>query len=263
MSDTMMLMLPELCALCAFMVHPLLYTVYFYIMNVIITGATKGIGFAIAEKFGSHSYDLTLCARSSDELKVMAEDFTEKYGIAVKYKPVDMSVKSEVQDFGNWIIEQGIVPDVLINNAGSFIPGSVHNEEDGTLENMISVNLYSAYHFTRTLLPVMMEAKRGHIFNMCSIASLNAYANGGSYSISKFALLGFSKNLREELKPFGIKVTAVCPGATMSNSWDGIDIDPKRIMEAKDIAEMLYAASKLSPMAVVEDIILRPQLGDL
>jgi short-subunit dehydrogenase len=128
---------------------------------------------------------------------------------------------------------------------------------------MISVNLYSAYHFTRTLLPVMMKAKQGHIFNMCSIASLNAYANGGSYSISKFALLGFSKNLREEMKPFGIKVTAVCPGATMSNSWDGVDIDPERIMEAKDIAEMIFAASKLSPMAVVEDIILRPQLGDL
>jgi short-subunit dehydrogenase len=98
---------------------------------------------------------------------------------------------------------------------------------------------------------------------MCSIASLNAYSNGGSYSISKFALLGFSKNLREEMKPHGIKVTAVCPGATMSNSWEGVGIDPERIMEAKDIAEMIYASSKLSPMAVVEDIVLRPQLGDL
>jgi short-subunit dehydrogenase len=232
-------------------------------MNVVITGATKGIGFAIAEKFASNGYDLVVCARSSDELNAMAEDFTKRYGINFQYQPVDMSLKYEVQQFGNWIIDQGIVPDVLINNAGSFIPGSVHSEEDGVLENMISVNLYSAYHFTRALLPAMMKAKQGHIFNMCSIASLNAYANGGSYSISKFALLGFSKNLREEMKPFGIKVTAVSPGATMSNSWDGVDIDPNRIMEAKDIAEMIYAASKLSPMAVVEDIILRPQSGDL
>jgi short-subunit dehydrogenase len=90
-----------------------------------------------------------------------------------------------------------------------------------------------------------------------------AYANGGSYSISKFALLGFSKNLRQELKPHGIKVTAVMPGATLSASWDGFDIDPTRIMEVNDIAAMVYAASKLSPMAVVEDIVLRPQLGDL
>jgi short-subunit dehydrogenase len=109
----------------------------------------------------------------------------------------------------------------------------------------------------------MIQAKQGHIFNICSIASLQAYANGGSYSISKFALLGFSKNLREELKPHGIKVTAVCPGATLSASWDGFDIDPKRIMEAADIAKMVLAASQLSSMAVVEDIILRPQLGDL
>jgi short-subunit dehydrogenase len=92
---------------------------------------------------------------------------------------------------------------------------------------------------------------------------LNAYANGGAYSISKFALLGFSKNLREEMKPNGIKVTAVLPGATMSASWKGANIDPERIMVANDIATMVYAASQLSPQAVVEDIILRPQLGDL
>jgi short-subunit dehydrogenase len=232
-------------------------------MNIVITGATKGIGFAIAEKFALEGYDIIACARNADELKKMAEDFTKKYAVDFKYKATDMSVKSEVQQFGNWINEQGIVPDVIVNNAGNFIPGSVHSEEENILEQMIAVNLYSAYHFTRTVLPIMIEAKKGHIFNMCSIASLHAYANGGSYSISKFALLGFSKNLREEMKPHGIKVTAVCPGATMSNSWDGVGIDPNRIMEAKDIAEMIFAASKLSPMAVVEDIILRPQLGDL
>ncbi len=127
----------------------------------------------------------------------------------------------------------------------------------------MEVNLYSAYHLTRALLPLMMESRQGHIFNMCSIASHNAYANGGAYSISKFALLGFSKNLREEMKPYGIKVTAVSPGATMTHSWEGAGVDPNRIMEAKDIAEMVYAASRLSPMAVVEDIVLRPQLGDL
>ena len=165
-------------------------------------------------------------------------------------------------EFGVWSLESG-VPDILINNAGQFIPGSIHNEEEGILEQMIEVNLYSAYHLTRTVLPAMIAAKRGHIFNICSIASLHAYHNGGSYSISKFALLGFSKNLREELKPHGIKVTAVCPGATMSASWNGSNIDPKRIMEAEDVAKMVYASSLLSPMAAVEDIIMRPQLGDL
>jgi short-subunit dehydrogenase len=165
--------------------------------------------------------------------------------------------------FGKWLVEKDLVPKVLVNNAGEFIPGSVHNEEDGALEKMIKANLYSAYHLTRAVLPAMMERKEGHIFNMCSIASLNAYANGGAYSISKFAMLGFSKNLREEMKPYGIKVTAVCPGATMTASWEGSGIDPNRIMEVNDIADLVYASSRLSPMAVVEDIIIRPQLGDL
>jgi short-subunit dehydrogenase len=152
---------------------------------------------------------------------------------------------------------------VLINNAGQFLPGSVYNEPEGLLEQMMAVNVYSAYQLTRQLLPAMMDAKQGHIFNLCSIASLQAYANGGSYSISKFALMGFSKNLREELKPYNIKVTAVYPGAVMTDSWGDFDNSQQRIMEANDIAAMIIAATKLSPQAVVEDIVIRPQLGDL
>jgi short-subunit dehydrogenase len=152
--------------------------------------------------------------------------------------------------------------DVLVNNAGSFVPGSVYNEPEGQLEQMIELNLYSAYHLTRRLVPVMMRKKKGHIFNLCSIAALAAYPNGGSYSISKFALEGFSKNLREELKPYGVKVTSVHPGATFTKAWEGF-ADQSRIMEVEDVANMVYAASSLSATACVEDIILRPQLGDL
>jgi short-subunit dehydrogenase len=157
------------------------------------------------------------------------------------------------------------VPDILINNAGRFIPGSVHNEADGILEQMIQTNLYSAYHLTRTILPAMQQSTSSnkHIFNICSIASVQAYSNGGSYSISKFALLGFSKNLREELKPHNIKVTAVLPGAAYTDSWIGSGIDENRIMEANDVAAMVFAASQLSTKACVEEILLRPQLGDL
>ena len=128
---------------------------------------------------------------------------------------------------------------------------------------MIGINLYAAYHLTRILLPAMMDKKQGHIFNICSIASLKAYDNGGSYSISKFALMGFSKNLREELKPYNIKVTSVYPGAVYTSSWHGSGVPQSRIMEAADIADLVFAASQLSPQACVEDIIIRPQLGDI
>ena len=233
-------------------------------MNVIITGASRGLGLAMAEKFAANGHNLYLCSQNEVLLYKAMETLTTKYpSIIVKAKPFDLSDKKQVGLFGHWILDIGISPDVLINNAGQFIPGSVYDEEDGVLEKMIAVNLYSAYHLTRLLLPVMMQQKSGHIFNICSIASVQAYPNGGSYSISKFALAGFSKNLREEMKPHGIKVTAVYPGAAYTDSWAASGIDKNRFMEANDIADMIFAASQLSVNACVEDIILTPQLGDI
>jgi len=128
---------------------------------------------------------------------------------------------------------------------------------------MIDTNLYSAYHLSRALIPTMVAYGSGHIFNMCSIASFTAYPNGGSYSISKFALLGFSKVLREELKQKNIKVTSIMPGATWSASWAGVDLPESRLMQADDIAKIVWSALEMSPSAVIEDIVIRPQLGDL
>ncbi len=233
-------------------------------MDIVITGASKGIGKALAEKFAGAGYRVIICSRGKDALAAAAADIIALHPQAeVLTYEVDMGNTSAVKHFAQQLTEAAIIPDILVNNAGQFIPGSIYNEAEGTVEKMIEVNVYSAYHFTRAMLPSMMARKHGHIFNICSIASLQAYANGGSYSISKFALLGFSKNLREEMKPHGIKVTAVCPGATMTASWEGADIDPNRIMEVKDVADMIYATAQLSPMAVVEDIVMRPQLGDL
>ena len=233
-------------------------------MNCIITGASKGLGKAIAEKFAAGGYDLCLCSRNSGSLSAAQEELSSRYpSVTIRSAAYDLGVKDQVQAFGDWILGQKIEADVLVNNAGQFIPGSVSDEPDGALEELIAVNLYSAYHLTRLLLPGMMARKKGHIFNMCSVASLKAYPNGGAYSISKYALAGFSANLREEMKPHGIKVTTVYPGAAYTDSWAGSGIDPQRIMEAADVADMIYAASRLSPQATVEEILLRPQLGDL
>ncbi|HEY6504508.1 MAG TPA: SDR family oxidoreductase [Chitinophagaceae bacterium] len=232
-------------------------------MNVIITGASRGIGKAIAEVFAANGYDLYLSSRNGVALYKATEDLMTRFpAITIKAKPFDLSKKEETKEFGKWCLSFG-TPGILVNNAGLFEPGSVHNEPEGALEKHIETNLYSAYHLTRVLLPAMMQKKAGHIFNMCSTAALQAYDNGGAYSISKFALYGFSKNLREEMKPHGIKVTSVLPGAVMTDSWGDYDNSSKRIMEAGDVAKLIYAASQLSPQACVEDIILRPQLGDL
>jgi short-subunit dehydrogenase len=233
-------------------------------MNIVITGATKGIGKAIAEIFVQNGHNILICSRNEKELDDVANELQLlNKNVQINYKEADLSKKEDCINFANWCKTMVAQIDVLINNTGHFLPGSIHNEADGMLEQMIQTNLYSAYYITRAFTNGMIENKSGQIFNICSIASLQAYANGGSYSISKYALLGFSKNLREELKPFGIKVCAVLPGAVYTNSWSGSGVDPQRIMEANDVAKMVYASSQLSPQAVVEDIVMRPQLGDL
>ncbi|MEP6677300.1 MAG: SDR family oxidoreductase [Ferruginibacter sp.] len=233
-------------------------------MNVVITGASKGIGKAIAASFAAAGNHLFLCARNEVNLyNTVAALQTEYASAQIKAIPADLSKKNEVIHFAEWVSKNAGTVDILVNNAGSFLPGSIFNEKEGTLENMIETNLYSAYHLTRLLLPEMMKKKQGHIFNICSVASLESYPNGGSYSISKFAMAGFSKNLREEMKPYHIKVSALYPGAVMTDSWGDFDNSAKRIMEAEDVAAMVLAMSRLSVQAVVEDIVMRPQLGDL
>ena len=232
-------------------------------MTVLITGASRGIGKSVAEIFARNGYDLFISSRNEVALYKAMEELQTKYlSVSIKAKAFDLSDKQQAKELGNWCLKY-TVPDILVNNAGLFEPGSVHNEPEGALENQLAINISSAYHLTRTLLPKMMERRSGHIFNMCSIASLNAYENGGAYSISKFAMHGFSKNLREEMKPFDIKVTSILAGAVLTDSWGDYDNSSNRIMEADDIAKMIYACTQLSPAACVEDIVVRPQLGDL
>lgn len=235
-------------------------------MNIIITGASKGLGKAIAEVFADdkQGHHFFLCARNQVELEMTGKELQSRFPrIKMFTRTCDVGDKIDLREFVKWISGHTDRIDILVNNAGIFIPGSVHNEDEAMLEKMIAVNLYGAYHLTRMILPGMIKNRSGHIFNICSIAALNAYENGGSYSISKYAMLGFSKNLREEMKPHNIKVTHVLPGAAYTASWSGSGINPDRIMEAEDIAKMIYAAAHLSAKACVEEIIIRPQLGDL
>lgn len=230
--------------------------------TIVITGASRGIGRATAEKFAKAGFNVALCARSEKDLadlKAQISTPTSKIFTQV----VDISKKEEVQGFGENVIKEFGTVDILFNNGGTFEPGQVYKEQDGALEKMIDTNLYSAYHISRVLIPGMIENKQGHIFNMCSVASIGAYHNGGSYSISKFALLGLSKALRHELKEYGIKVTALLAGATYTDSWASSGLPETRFMKMEDIADTIWSVYNLSEGAVVEEILLRPMLGDI
>lgn len=232
--------------------------------HAVITGATEGIGKAITEKLLKEGCSVAVCARNEEKLEALAAAWQAQYPAQV-ILPLrcDMSRKEEVQHFARQVLERMGNVTILVNNAGIFQPGQLATEPEGQLEKIMDVNLFGPYHLTRALLPQMKQASSGHIFNLCSVASLRAYENGGAYSISKYALLGFSENLREELREYDIKVTSICPGAVWSNSWSGSGVARERIMEATDIAELVWTGYRLSAQAGLETIILRPLKGDL
>jgi short-subunit dehydrogenase len=231
---------------------------------VVITGGTKGIGKALIERFLAGGFDVITCARNENDLWALKSAMKAQFPDSeVYFQKADLSLRSELNNFIDFIKKQDRPVAVLINNTGVFIPGQVHNESEGILEKTIETNLYSAYHLTRGVIDGMMEQKKGHIFTICSTASITAYSNGGSYCISKFALYGMTKVLREEMKPHGIKVTAVLPGATLTDSWTGTELPAERFIDPADVAETIWGAYLLSPRAVLEEILIRPQLGDL
>ncbi len=226
--------------------------------NVFISGASRGIGLAIAQEFHQQGFGIGICARGQLGLEQALDTMPGAWGVTC-----DVSQKAEVKRLAKQILTNLGTPEVLINNAGIFHPGALHLEEEEVFEKMMATNLASAYHLTRGLLPAMISRGSGSIINVGSIAGLRAYPNGGSYSVSKWALRGFTQNLREELKPLGIRVLSILPGPTETDSWNGANIEASRMMPAQDLAKIVWQAYNLSHRTVIEEIIARPQLGDI
>lgn len=223
-----------------------------------------GIGKALAMIFAKNNYSVAVSARNQNPLNQLIKELKELNpdGNHIAFK-ADMSVKDDVTAFAKHVLTAYPQVDILINNAGTFIPGKMVEEDVEVMEKLLQTNLLSAYYLTKAIIPCMMAGKSGQIFNISSIAGLQAYSSGGSYSVTKFAMNGFSKALREELKEHNIKVTAIHPGATLTNSWSGVDLPESRFIKAEDVAKSIYDISCLSKNSVVEDVIIRPQLGDI
>ena len=225
---------------------------------VIVTGGSKGIGLAITEKFLSQGYKVITISRTEGD----AAELKKKYGEMLIQKFADLTSKTDIQNLANSLLTDFPQIDILVNNAGTFIPGQIQEEEDGVFELMMSLNLAAAYHTTRALLPAMYN-RNAYIFNICSTASIMPYINGGSYCISKHALLGFSRVLRKELTGKGVSVSAILPGATKTESWDGTDLPDSRFIKPSSIAVTIFLAWSNRDNCVLEEILIRPVLGDI
>jgi len=224
--------------------------------TIFITGITRGIGRACAERFRQSGWRVMGCARPSDRLKALADDWPD-----AKLFPADLERAEDLRNLCRAL--ETLEIDALVNNAGVFIPGALSEEADGVFERTLQVNLAAPYHLTRAVLPRMKAQRAGTIVNVSSTAGVVGYPNGGSYCVSKHGLMGLTRALREELKPVGVRVVAVLPGATLTDSWSGTDLPPERFMTPEAVAEVVYCACALPAGVVMEDVALRPQLGDI
>ncbi|MFN8415291.1 MAG: SDR family oxidoreductase [Cytophagaceae bacterium] len=228
--------------------------------TAIITGGTKGIGRACVELFIKQGFQVVTCARKTEDLEQLKKALNSPLLYCMT---ADLSIQNQVKLFAEFALSIDSNPDLIINNTGIFVQGKLQDEPEGTLEKLMETNVYSAYHLTRYLLPGMISKKQGTIFNICSTASITPYVNGGSYCMTKYALLGMTKVFREELKPYNIRVSAVLPGATLTSSWEGVDLPAERFIPPADIAQTIWGVYNLHPQTVVEEILIRPLEGDI
>jgi len=226
-------------------------------MNAVITGATKGIGEAIAVKLAESGYDLVLLARNLTDLNQLKNKLSNGKNNILVYA-VDCSIKEEVYGFLNTVEKDFGYTDVLVNNVGMFLPGTMLDEADEVFEQQQHLNINASYYFSKFFGKLMRKQQHGHIFNICSVASKTNVENGGSYSVTKAAMLSLNHVLRKELAAYNVKVTAFLPGSTKTASWDGTTIPDEKFVQPKDIADTLFTILNLSKGVNVDEVLMVP-----
>jgi 3-oxoacyl-[acyl-carrier protein] reductase len=233
-------------------------------MNAIVTGATKGIGRAVVWHLAANNYHVVLCARNQKELDKLLVELRETYPkLSFFGLKADMEYISEVKAFAHFSLKSLGSVDVLVNNAGLYIPSELLLEDELSLERQMKVNVYAPHLLSKYCAEKMKLTNSGHIINICSMASIDPVLSAGSYSISKAALLSLTKVLRNELMPFGIKVTAVLPGATLTDSWSGTTLPSERFVSADDVALSIINCLQMSAGANIDEVIIRPLKGEI
>jgi short-subunit dehydrogenase len=237
-------------------------------MNAIITGGSRGIGLAIAEQLASAGYNLVLVAKDAERLAAAVTELQQTYDVRAVPCVCDLSHPDAGRTIAQEIHSRQFVPDVLILNAATFLEDGLaardlRNAPVAALEETMNMNLLSAVRCVQALLDDIRAGTGKRIVIIGSTAAYEAYPGGALYSVSKWALRGYAINLRRELRDMGVGVTFVSPGDTRTDMWAGTPPPPERILAPSDIGRLVRACLELSPQAVVEEIVVRPLLGDV
>lgn len=237
---------------------------------VFITGASSGFGLACAEMFAENGFNMVLTARRTDRLKELSETLTNKYGIDVIYKTLDVRDENQVNQVISTLPEKVMSNlAILINNAGLAAGrDSIENGLTSDWNQMIDTNIKGLLYVSQGIIPILKKNGKGHIFNISSIAGKEVYVNGNVYCASKHAVDALSKAMRMELVEFGIKITNIAPGAaetefslvrfkgdkqTADSIYNGFNP-----LQARDIAETIFFAASRPKHVTLNDIIIMP-----
>ncbi|MBW8781945.1 MAG: SDR family oxidoreductase [Verrucomicrobia bacterium] len=231
---------------------------------ILITGASQGIGAVIAKVFAKElrGVRLALVARNAKNLTAVRRACV-KLGAQAEVFVCDVADEAAVTTMAAAVKRRLGTVDVLINNAGVFAAAPFVDTTAADFDRIVAANLRSAFLVSRAFVPAMIRRKRGDVFFMSSIAGLDAYPNSTAYCAAKFGVTGLAKVLRAETREHGVRVCCVHPGATWSPSWSGSGVAEQRMMPAEDVARAFFDIYRLGRRTVVEEIVLRPQLGDL
>jgi 3-oxoacyl-[acyl-carrier protein] reductase len=233
-------------------------------MNILITGASKGIGKAIALKMASRGHHLSLCARNIKNLEALAAEIKREFSsIKIYIQAANCNIREEVISFAEKTIAEFGFIDVIINNAGAFKPSRILDEDEDSLQSHLDVNLLAPYYLYKKLGPLMRDAQKGYIVNICSVASKELIVDAGSYCVTKAALLSLNNIMRKEMMDHGVKVTAILPGSTLTSSWEGTTIPSAQFVQPEDVAEAVDAVLNLSVGANIEEITIKPLHGQI
>lgn len=232
--------------------------------NALITAATKGMGRAIATAFAAEGINLAICSRNHDDLAAFKAELAVKYPtIRVFTSVTDCSNKQDLRRFAADAENDLGFISIIVNNVGMYEHRGILDDGDETFDKQVHTNLMPAYELYRYFGKKMIAARDGHIFTICSIASVAPIAEAGTYSVTKYALLGLSKVMRLEMQPHGVKVTAVIPGSTLTDSWKGMTVDPDKMVLPEDIASAIMTIYRMSPGANVDEIMIKPAYGQI
>jgi NAD(P)-dependent dehydrogenase (short-subunit alcohol dehydrogenase family) len=232
---------------------------------ILVTGASQGIGAAIAKTFAGEvrGCRLALVARTEKNLRAVARTCGRLGAGLAEAFPCDVADADAVAEMAGTVRKKFGEVDVLINNAGRFFGAPFLKTPVERFDEMFAANLRSAFLVSSAFAPAMARRGRGDIFLMGSIAGVKALPGMAAYGAAKAGVVALARVMREELKTTGVRVVAVLPGATWSPSWAGSGVAAGRLMPAEDVARAFLDIYRLGRRTVVEEIVLRPQLGDL